>query len=182
MQELLLEMHKKWRTMKFVPDSKLNARPKLPSQRSIDALDPGSNLMAPTASSSAPGVGTATGTGANTRTEGGGTFGRSADALQRQPRRAPSAGSMCLNKGSAKRGNEPPGPPGLGRRRPKVATVQRAAELLESRAVKYEHVVDRMNNAYRGDAAGPRVMRKSQLGRATPGGGGSSPRKKSGGK
>ena len=136
--------------------------------------------MAPTASSSAPGVGTASGTGADSRIEGGGTFGRSADVLRRQPRRTPSVDSMRLNHGSTKHG--PPGPPGLARRRPKVATVQRAAELLESRAVNYEHVVDRMNNAYRGDAAGPRVMRKSQLGQGTPAGGGSSPRKKSGGK
>jgi hypothetical protein len=181
MQELLLEMHKKWRTMKFVPDSKLNARPKLPSQRSIDALDTGSTLMAPTASSSAAtGVGAATSTGADRSTEGGGTFGRSADILRRQ-HRAPSTDSMRQNQGSANRGSAPPGPPGLARRRPKVATVQRAAELLESQAVNYEHVVDRMNNAYRGDTAGPRVIRKSQLGRVTPAG--RSPRsKKSGGK
>ena len=177
MQELLLEMHKKWRTMKFVPDSKLNARPKLPSQRSIDALDTGSTLMAPTASSSASaGVGTPASTGAD-RTEG--TLGRGANTL-RQQHRAPSTDSMRLNQGGANRGSGPPGPPGLARRRPTVATVQRAAELLESRAVNYEHVVDRMNNAYRGDVAGPRVMRKSQLGRVTPAG--SSPRSKKSGK
>lgn len=188
MQELLLEMHKKWRTMKFVPDSKLNARQVLPSQRSIDALDSSSNLMAPTTSSSASadaGVGPGTVTGTDGRTEsggvggGGGTF-RSTDTLRRQ-RHGPSADATRLNHASA-RGSGPPGPPGLPRRRPTVATVQRAAELIESRAVKYEHVMGRVNHAFRGDPAGARVLRKSQLGWEISAGRGSSPRKKSGGK
>ena len=186
MQELLLEMHKKWRTMKFVPDSKLNARQVLPSQRSIDALDSSSTLMTPTVSSSASAdvgawPGSVTGTDGRTETGGGGggTF-RSTDTLRR-PRHGPSADAIRLNHVSA-RGSGPPGPPGLPRRRPTVATVQRAAELIESRAVKYEHVMGRMNYAFRGDPAGARVLRKSQLGWDISVGGGSSPRKKSGGK
>ena len=174
MQELLLEMHKKWRTMKFVPDTKLNAarttlrgQDRAAQQRSLEAL---------VASSAEPQDGSPGGPGPM-----GGVSAAPGEPASRRQRRGGKGGSkLRLNDPGRMPApgvrSGPPGPPGLARRRPKAQTVQRAADLIESRAVKYDQVMDRMRNANRGNRA-PRMIRKSNLGGGSPT---SSPRKKGG--
>merc|ERR1711969_460687 len=152
MQELLLEMHKKWRTMKFVPDTKLNAarttlrgQDRAAQQRSLEAL---------VASSAEPQDGSPGGPGPM------GGMGAAPGEPRRQRRGGKGGSKLRLNDPGRMPApgvrSGPPGPPGLARRRPKAQTVQRAADLIESRAVKYDHVMDRMHNAYRGNR-GPRM-------------------------
>eukprot|EP01048_Picozoa_sp_COSAG05_P012347 COSAG05_NODE_1227_length_5452_cov_12.619279_3_plen_654_part_00 len=113
MQELLLQMHKKWRTMNYVP------------QRPRKDMQIGGEF------------GTSSGVGTH-----------SVDI----PLTAHSSSSADLDasgrygQSSSRSGSGFMGP--TRRQRPKASTVRRAAELIESKAVKYEQVMGRMKLAY----------------------------------
>ena len=130
MQELLLQMHKKWRTMNYVPQ-----RPRKDVQI-------------------------------------GGEFGMSSGMAGHTvdiPLTAHSSGSGDLEGGSVGKFEPASGRSSssfmepTGRRRPKASTVRRAAELIESKAVKYEHVMGRMKVAYsQGGKGGSARSRRGQ--------------------